>query len=122
MEQSLVDVIESKPYLYQVYAKSADVIYNTPRVSEVMVAGFELISDMLDIFTASCNDVAINGENASPRSRRLMYLLPNSNVYKESDEWVRSPYLRIMYILDYISSLTDSAAVKLHKKLKGISI
>ena len=122
MEQSLVDVIESKPYLYQVYAKSADVIYNTPRVSEVMVAGFELISDMLDIFTASCNDVAINGENASPRSRRLMYLLPNSNVYKESDEWLRSPYLRIMYILDYISSLTDSAAVKLHKKLKGISI
>ena len=122
MEKSLIDLIPSAEYLYQVYAKSADVIYNTPRVSEVMVAGFELISDMLDIFVASCNDIAINGDNASPRSRRLMYLLPNSNIYMQDENWRRSPYLRIMYILDYISSMTDSAAVKLHKKLKGISI
>ena len=122
MEKSLVDLIPSSKYLYQVYAKSADVIYNTPRVSEVMVAGFELISDMLDIFTASCNDIAINGDNASPRSRRLMYLLPNSNIYMQDENWKKSPYLRIMYILDYISSMTDSAAVKVHKKLKGISI
>ena len=122
MEYSLIDLIPSKDYLHQVYCKSAEVIYNTPRVSEVMVAGFELISDMLDIFIASCNDIAINGENASPRSRRLMYLLPDSRIYMQDENWRRSPYVRIMYILDYISSLTDSAAVKLHKKLKGISI
>lgn len=122
MEYSLIDLIPAKEYLQQVYLKSADVIYNTPRVSEVMVAGFELISDMLDIFIACCNDIAINGDNASPRSRRLMYLLPDSKRYIQDELWQKSPYIRIMYILDYISSLTDSAAVKLHKKLKGISI
>ena len=46
----------------------------------------------------------------------------NSNIYMQDENWKKSPYLRIMYILDYISSMTDSAAVKLHKKLKGINV
>lgn len=121
MEYSLIDKIPSATVLQNVYQRSMEVIYNTPRVVEIVAAGFEIFEGMLDIFVGSANDLALNGENASPKSKRLMFLLPNSEVYIKDELWVRSPYVRIMYVLDYLTSMSDSSAVSLFKKLKGMS-
>ena len=36
--------------------------------------------------------------------------------------WRESAYLRTLLILDYLAGMTDSYAVNLYKKLKGISL
>lgn len=122
LEKSLIDYTAAAEPLGEIYKRSAEVIYTTPRVTEVVVAGFELFSGMLDIFVASCNDIAENGANASPRSRRLIHLLPDMKRYMNMDVWCERPYVRIITVLDYLCGMSDSYALSLYKKLKGISL
>lgn len=122
LTKSLIDCTESAEPLNEIFKRSAEVIYTTPRVIEVVVAGYELFSGMLDIFVASCNDIAENGENASPRSRRLIRLLPDIQRYTQNELWCSRPYVRIITVLDYLTGMSDSYAVSLYKKLKGISL
>ena len=122
MEKSLIDCIPAVEPLQQIFKRSAEVIYTTPRVIEVIAAGYELFSGMLDIFVATCNDIAEHGESASPRSRKLIHLLPEMSRYINTPLWRTKPYVRIITVLDYLSGMSDSYAVSLYKKLKGISL
>ena len=122
MEKSLIDCIPAVEPLKQIFKRSAEVIYTTPRVIEVIAAGFELFSGMLDIFVATCNDIAEHGAAASPRSRKLIHLLPDMNRYINDPAWCTKPYVRIITVLDYLTGMSDSYAVSLYKKLKGISL
>ena len=122
LEKSLIDCTESAEPLNEIYKRSAEVIYTTPRVTEVVIAGFELFSGMLDIFVASCNDIAENGESASPRSKRMIHLLPDMKRYVDTPDWRQRSYVRIITVLDYLSGMSDSYALSLYKKLKGISL
>ena len=56
------------------------------------------------------------------RSRRLIKILPVRYAPPEDPQWRQSAYLRMLYVLDYLSGMTDSYAVSLFKKLKGISL
>ncbi len=49
-------------------------------------------------------------------------LVPDMDQNLADEEWKRSAYLRLLRILDYISGMTDSYAVGLYQKLKGISL
>ena len=122
LEKSLIDCTESAEPLNEIFKRSAEVIYTTPRVVEVVAAGFELFSGMLDIFVGACNDLAEKGENASPHSTRLLHLIPDMNRYFDNELWLSRPYVRIITVLDYLSGMSDSYAVSLYKKLKGISL
>jgi len=43
-------------------------------------------------------------------------------VERRNEFWLTETYLRLIGILDFISGMTDSYAVSLHQKLKGISL
>ena len=122
MEKSLIDHIPSAEPLNQIFHRSAEVIYTTPRVIEIVAAGFEIFSGMLDIFVGACNDIAEKGVAASPRSRKLIRLIPGMSRYIAEPLWLQRPYVRIITVLDYLSGMSDSYAVSLYKKLKGISL
>ncbi len=122
LEKSLIDCTESADALNEIFKRSAEVIYTTPRVVEVVAAGFELFSGMLDIFVAACNEIADKGVNASPYSRRMIRLIPDMSRYMDSELWLTRPYVRIITVLDYLTGMSDSYAVSLYKKLKGISL
>ena len=122
LEKSLIDCTESAEPLNEIFKRSAEVIYTTPRVVEIVAAGFELFSGMLDIFVDACNDIAANGVNASPHSTRLIRLIPDMTGYLNNELWLSRPYVRIITVLDYLSGMSDSYAVSLYKKLKGISL
>ena len=84
-----------------------------------------MVSGMLDIFVPCVNEMALEatgGKNASFRSRRLSALLPDMAENLADEEWRRSAYLRLLRVLDYVSGMTDSYAVSLFQKLKGISL
>ena len=125
LEKPLLSYIESQEPLERIAARSTRDLYQHRAVAEVIGAGFEMVSGMLDIFVPCVNEMALektSGKTASYRSRRMSALVPDMDQNLADEEWKRSAYLRLLRILDYISGMTDSYAVGLYQKLKGISL
>ena len=125
LEKPLIEYIPAAPVLRKIEDRSRKDIYNTPQVASVIAAGFELISGMLDVLVPTVNEIArecSGGEKASYRAWRMVKIMPAHYAPMEDPEWQRSAYLRLLYVLDYLAGMTDSYAVNLYKKLKGISL
>ena len=117
LNQPLVELIPSRDALKKIQQRSIDDIYTYQRAVEIEAAGFELTEGLLNTFAAAINDHAEN-ENPSYRSQKMLKLIPEKYRNINPD----SPYLRLLNLLDFISSMTDSYAVALYKKIKGISL
>jgi len=87
-------------------------IYKNKQVVEKEIAGYHLINNLLDVFITASNNSYHN--TARNYDTLLLQLLPEKyQIQKES------LYDRIMQICSFVSSLSDSAAILLHKKLNG---
>jgi dGTPase len=117
LDKPLVELIPSFEALRKIQQRSIDDIYTYQRAVEIEAAGFELTEGLLNTFVAAINDHAEN-ENPSYRSQKMIQLIPEKYRNINPD----SPYLRLLNLLDFISSMTDSYAVALYKKIKGISL
>ena len=125
LEKPLIEYIPASPVLRKIEARSRKDIYNTPQVASVIAAGFELISGMLDVLVPSVNEIArecSGGPKASYRAWRMVKIMPAHYAPMDDPAWQRSAYLRLLYVLDYLAGMTDTYAVNLYKKLKGISL
>ena len=76
---------------------------------EVKVAGYEVISGLLEEFITAISDESLS------KSYLIKKLIPN---FREQEDI----YTRILQVTDYIAGMTDSFAVSLFKKIKGISL
>jgi dGTPase len=67
------------------------------------------------------SDVARRAKHASPRSHKLLRLVPEQSLgpNREPDT---NPYQRLLRMIDFVSGMTDSYAVSLFKKIRGISL
>jgi dGTPase len=117
LNQPLVELIPSRDALKIIQERSVADIYTYQRAVEIEAAGFELTEGLLNTFAAAINDCAEN-ENPSYRSRKMIRLIPEKYHSTGND----STYIRLLKLLDFISSMTDSYAVALYKKIKGISL
>lgn len=119
----LTETIPQKDILAKIRQRSVENIYNHRSVSEIVGAGFELVTGMLDVFAPCLNEIAkeeAGGKKASYRSKRLAAILPHLELPHKGNG---SPaYTRLLRLLDYISGMSDSYAVSLYQKLKGISL
>ena len=80
---------------------------------------------MLDVLVPTVNEIArerSGGEKASYRAWRMIKIMPPHYAPMDDPAWQQSAYLRLLYVLDYLAGMTDSYAVSLYKKLKGISL
>ncbi len=120
-DQPLIDGIAVGPELEAIKQRSVETIYSTPRGVEIEAAGFAVLGGLLDDFVAAVSDVARRGKHASPRSRKLLRLVPEQSLgpNREPDP---SPYQRLLRMIDFVSGMTDSYAVSLYKKVRGISL
>lgn len=119
-KQSLIELIPAAGALKKICCRSARDIYNYRRAVEIEAAGFELTEGLLDAFASAANEVAAG--KPSFRSQKLIQLLPERYRNQKSPAWRECNYTRLLHILDYISGMTDSYAVSLFKKIKGISL
>lgn len=119
-DKPLIDAIESAPAWDKIIEVSRRLIYNTPRGVEIEAAGFEVLGGLLDVFVSALNDVC-SGNKPSPRSRKLLQLVPVENIGPERVP-DKDPYVRLMRMLDFVSGMTDRYAVTLYKKVRGISL
>ncbi len=120
-EQPLIDCTPMAGALQKIVRRSRETIYASPRGIEIEAAGFEVIGGLLDLFVEAVEDLAGNGKKSSPRSRTLLRMVPEQFVGPgrvPADE----VYTRLQRMTDFVSGMTDSYAVSLYKKLRGISL
>jgi len=98
---------------------SRETIYSTDRGVQIEIAGYEVLGGLLDIFMSAVNDIATHGEQTSNRSRKLASQLPAECVHAARET---GPYERLMRMLDFVSGMTDSYAVALYRRVKGIAL
>jgi dGTPase len=121
-DKPLIDHIAAAGELETIKQRSVETIYATPRGVEIEAAGFSVLGGLLDDFVAAVSDVARRGQkHASPRSRKLLRLIPEQSIGpgREPDT---NPYQRLVRMIDFVSGMTDSYAVSLFKKIRGISL
>ena len=115
----LVDIIPAAKALAHIQHRSRETIYATDRGVQIEIAGYEVLGGLLDIFASAANDLAVRGDRASQRSRKLASQLPAECVRAASEA---GPYERLVRLLDFVSGMTDTYAVTLYRRVKGIAL
>jgi dGTPase len=109
---SLLDKSKYKAQIDDIITISVDKIYCSSEVIEKEIAGYKIISDILSVYTKAL----INKKEykASNYDQLLIQTLPD--FYKNTEG---SLYDLLLNTCCYVASLSDSAAVHIHNKIKG---
>ncbi|AQS94678.1 deoxyguanosinetriphosphate triphosphohydrolase [Polaribacter sp. BM10] len=111
-EKSLLDKCKFEAQINDIIKISVSKIYKSTEVVEKEVAGYRIIADLLDVFVTALNN---KFEGCSSNFDNLVLnLLPEE--YKTETS---NLYDRIMQICSYVSRISDSYAIRMHKKLTG---
>ncbi len=111
-EKSLLDRCKYEAQINDIIKISVSKIYKSKEVVEKEVAGYRIIADLLDVFVTALNN-KFEG-NQSNYDKLVLNLLPEE--YKTE---TTNLYNRIMLICSYVSGMSDSYAIRMHKKLSG---
>jgi len=109
--------------LEQIRELSHEKIYIARSAMEIEAAGCEVLSGLLDLFFAAVSErfAAPTRESAPIRSRVLIPLLP-SQFLGSGNVPDADPYLRLLKVVDFVCGMTDSYAITLYRRLKGIEL
>ncbi|MEO8230990.1 MAG: deoxyguanosinetriphosphate triphosphohydrolase [Ignavibacteriota bacterium] len=114
----LVTVIKKSPALKKIEKVSVAKIYRHRSVVEREAAGYEVLGGLLDTFITAYNEYS--NDNLSPKNRAIINLIPKRFFYAEKEN--PELYHRLLRIIDFVSGMTDSYAVSIYRKIKGISL
>lgn len=116
--KELVTVISKSNTLKKIEKASIEKIYRHRSVVEREVAGYEVIGGLLDTFITAYNESS--NHNLTPKYRAIINLIPKRFFYDEKK--YPELYQRLLRVIDFISGMTDSYAVSIYRKIKGISL
>lgn len=118
-EKDLISVIKKNKPLERIKTISIEKIYSYRSVVERELAGYEVLGGLLDTFINAANDAASG--KIPQKSIKILRLLPIQflGLNKKADD---DMYTRLLKITDFVSGMTDSYAVSLYRKIKGISL
>ncbi|MBU3010462.1 deoxyguanosinetriphosphate triphosphohydrolase [Polaribacter vadi] len=111
-EKSLLDKCKYEAQINDIIKISIDKIYKSNEVVEKEVAGYKIIADLLNVFVYALNN-KFDG-NQSNFDKLVLNLMPKE--YQLESECL---YDRIMQVCSYVSRMSDSYAIRMHKKLTG---
>jgi dGTPase len=111
-EKSLLEKCKYEAQINDIIKISVAKIYKSTEVVEKEVAGYRIIADLLDVFVTALNNT-FEG-NPSNFDKLVLNLLPEE--YKIENV---NLYDRIMQVCSYVSRISDSYAIRMHKKLTG---
>ncbi len=113
--RSLLDKCKYEAQINDIIKLSVEKIYQSNEVVEKEIAGYSIIADLLDVFINAVNNTYLN--RASNYDKLILLLLPDDHKNIPKDL-----YTRILNVCNLISSFSDSYAILIHKKIKGIQI
>ncbi|MGL5633286.1 MAG: dGTP triphosphohydrolase, partial [Azovibrio sp.] len=117
------DLLKNSPVgeqLEDIKTVARDAIYVARPALEIETAGFEVLSGLLTLFTGAVEA----GAGARPegiRERMLLKLLPPQFLGPDAKP-NPDPYLRLLRVADFVTGMTDSYAIDMYRKLKGIDL
>ena len=111
-DRGLLDRCQYEAQINDIIKISIEKIYKSKEVVEKEVAGYRIIADLLDVFVTALNN-KFEG-NQSNYDELVLNLLP-----EEYQTETNKLYNRIMLICSYVSSMSDSYAIRMHKKITG---
>lgn len=101
---------------FKTLAKSK--VYRAPPVIEVEACGFEVIAGLLGAFVDAIETKAGTRTSGKERARTLVTLMPPTS----SDPSALDAYDRMLLATDFVAGMTDSFAVELYQRIRGISL
>lgn len=114
-QYSLLDKCKYEAQINDIIKISVEKIYQSQEVVEKEIAGYQVIADLLDVFITAVNH---KHENCpSNYDKLILMLLPDK--YKNTPE---NLYKRILSICNLVANFSDSYAILLHKKIKGLDL
>ena len=111
-DKGLLDRCKYEAQINDILKISVEKIYKSKEVVEKEIAGYKIIADLLDVFVSALNNKFDNTQ--SNFDKLVLNLLP-----EEYQTETSNLYHRIMSICSYVSRMSDSYAIRLHKKLTG---
>lgn len=111
----LEDIEEANEIISMIKKVSARRIYNYSSVVKIELAGFRIMSGLIEDFVEAALEPA---EKRLKRHHKVIELMPKSHRFDEED----SAYIKVMSVIDYISGMTDLFALKLYRNIRGIEM
>jgi dGTPase len=99
-------------------------VFKNKRIVETEIAGWEIIYGLLDVFITAAKSPNFK-ESGNSKESRLFSLISSSyrHIYLNFNNYNRNEeYSKFQLVVDFISGMTDSYALALFQKLKGIKI
>ena len=118
-KKSLIDYSKHKADIEDIQKFTKEKVYKSRKVVEIEAAGFVVLAGLIDLFLNAVNNIHDN--SPSSYDKHIFDLIPTEFI-GESRMPDESLYKRILNISAYVSSMTDSYAISLYKKLKGIEL
>jgi len=113
---ALIDEVpEIQAALNTIRTKSINRIYNHDSVLKIELAGFKIMSGLIEDLVEAALTPAPERQK---RHGKILGLMPIQ--YRFAEE--ASDYEKIMCLLDYVSGMTDNYALELYRNLRGISV
>ncbi|MEI7811037.1 MAG: deoxyguanosinetriphosphate triphosphohydrolase [Ignavibacteria bacterium] len=119
LDNELINLLPAARILKEIKDISIEKIYSYESVLEREAAGFEVLGGLLDIFITAVTETANN--SLSGKHKKILQLLPDQFISKNGQPG-SDLYTRLLKITDFISGMTDSFAISLFRKIKGISM
>lgn len=120
-DQPLTTVIEAKATLDKIKEVSIAKIYRSRIVLETEVAGFEVISGILEAIVQAVYAKMFAPDKFTAHKKSILRLLPIS-LQENLNAKDATPYETLMETIDFVSSMTDSYALTFYRRLKGIAL
>ena len=112
---SLLDKSKYAAQISDIISLSVAQIYQSPEVIEKEIAGYKIISDILDIYITAL--IHEKEGKASNYDGLILRMLPE--FYRQTE---LSIYQILLNSCCYVASLSDRAVVHIHKKIKGTEV
>ena len=93
-------------------------VYSARPVVEIEACGFEVIGGLLEAFAGAIHAKATGSKTDKVRTRTLLSLMPKPEIDIER----LSTYERTLLATDFVSGMTDTFAVDLYQRIRGISL
>lgn len=112
---SLLEKCKYEAQINDILKLSVDKIYQSKEVIEKEIAGYQVIADLLHVFITAVNNSY--DHKASNYDKLILMLIPDRFKHISDD-----PYKRLLNICNLVANFSDSYAILLHKKIKGIDL
>jgi dGTPase len=112
---ALLDKSKYEAQIKDIIKISVEKIYQSKEVIEKEISGFQVITELLNVFITAINNRHTN--NLTSYDQLILSFLPKHITSNDN-----TLYHRLLDVSHYIASLSDSYAVLVYKKLKGFQL